>query len=128
MPELPGNLLRHPMLNAYSRYFAPAQPMALGTRTLNKRKQPDVYAGWPRDPNTELAAKTVAKPRAVFCPKTAAKPRPNTAPKNTTARPLTPGFAAVLKERSDEKSVRQQPLVKSSIHEVYCSAQISTLE
>ena len=70
MPELPGNLLRHPMLNAYSRYFAPAQPMALGTRTLNKRKQPDVYAGWPRDPNTELAAKTVAKPRAVFCPKT----------------------------------------------------------
>jgi hypothetical protein len=28
---------------------------------------PDVYAGLPRDPNTELVAKTVAKLPAVFC-------------------------------------------------------------
>ncbi len=83
--------------------------MAPGTRTPNARKLPDEYAGLPRDLNTERAAKTAARPPAVFCPKTAAKPRPNTAPKNTTARPLTPAFAAGL-ERSG-KPVRQHALV-----------------
>jgi hypothetical protein len=63
--------------------------MALGTRAPNERKLNDVYAGWPRDPNTELAAKTAAKPRAVFCPKTTAKLRPNTKPKNAGAWHLT---------------------------------------
>ena len=67
--RLPGTLLWHPNLNAYSRYVAPTQPMALGTRTLNKRKLHDVYAGWPRDPDTELAAKNAARPWAVFCQK-----------------------------------------------------------
>ena len=41
--------------------------MAPGTRTPNGRKLTNECAGLPRDPNTELAAKTVAKPRAVFC-------------------------------------------------------------
>jgi len=67
MPELPGNLLRHPMLNANSRYFAPALPMAPGTRTPNARKLADVCAGLPRDQNTKLPAKAVAGLRAVFC-------------------------------------------------------------
>ena len=90
MPELPGNLLRHPMLNAYSRYFAPAQPMALGTRTLNKRKQPDVYAGWPRDLNSRLAANTLARLKAVFClPATT-----ETAPKHQTQEHWSQAFNA----------------------------------
>jgi hypothetical protein len=41
--------------------------MALGNRALNERKLTDVYAGLPRNLNTELAAKTVAKLAAVFC-------------------------------------------------------------
>jgi hypothetical protein len=55
------------MLNANSRYFAPTQPMALGTRTPNEPKFTDVYAGLPRDLNTELATKITTRPAAVFC-------------------------------------------------------------
>ena len=40
--------------------------MALGTRAPNEPKQTDVYAELPRDLDTELTAKTVAKLRAVF--------------------------------------------------------------
>ena len=87
--RLPVVLYWHPMLNADSRYLAPARPMAPGTRTPNGRKLTNECAGLPRDLSTELPAKTIARPAAVFCPKTAAKPRPNTAPKNTGARHLT---------------------------------------
>jgi len=40
--------------------------MAPGTRTPNGRTLPDEIAGWPRDLNTRLAAKTVARLKAVF--------------------------------------------------------------
>ena len=40
--------------------------MALGNRALNERKLTDVYAGLPRNLNTELAAKTVARLKVVF--------------------------------------------------------------
>jgi len=55
--RLPGNLLWHPNLNAYSGYLAPAKPMAPGTRTPNSQNLPDVYAGLPHNLNTELPAK-----------------------------------------------------------------------
>ncbi len=75
--RLPGDLLWYPLQNADSRYLAPTRPMAPGTRTPNVRKLPDDCAGLPRDLNTRLAAKTVARPKAVFCllasPETAAK-------------------------------------------------------
>ena len=87
--RLPGTLLWHPNLNAYSRYVAPTQSMAPGTRTPNGRKLTNECAGLPRDLNTERAAKTAARPAAVFCPITTAKPRPNTKPKTAGARHLT---------------------------------------
>jgi len=40
--------------------------MAPGTRTPNRRTLPDKLAGWPRDRNTRLAAKTVARLKVVF--------------------------------------------------------------
>jgi hypothetical protein len=63
--------------------------MAPGTRTLNGPTLTDVYAGLPRNLNTELADKTAARPKAVFCPKTTAKLRPNTKPKSAGVRHLT---------------------------------------
>ena len=80
------------MLNAYSRYFAPARPMALGTRALNGRKLIDVYAGLPRDLNTRLPIKTFAKLRAVFCPKVTT----NTAPQHRTQERRSQAFNAEL--------------------------------
>ena len=56
--RLPGTLLWHPNLNAYSRYVAPTQPMALGTRTPYAQMMHGIYAGLPRNLNTELPAKT----------------------------------------------------------------------
>src|SRR5690554_1999976 len=94
--RLPGTLLRHPRLNAHSRYFAPAKPMALGTRTPNGRMMSGIYAGLPRNLNTELAAKTGARPAAVFCLETTAKLRPNTKPKSDEARHITPIFSGDL--------------------------------
>jgi hypothetical protein len=41
--------------------------MALGTRAPNERNLTDVYAGLPRNLNTELADKTAARSKAVFC-------------------------------------------------------------
>jgi hypothetical protein len=70
--------------------------MALGTRTPSEWTLNDVYAGLPRNLNTELADKTAAKPKAVFCPKTTAKLRPNTKPKSAGARHLTRSLAATL--------------------------------
>jgi hypothetical protein len=49
--------------------------MAPGTRTPNGQTLPDKLAGWPRDRNTRLAAKTVAKVRAVFSLRTATEAR-----------------------------------------------------
>ena len=83
-----------PKLNAHSRYFAPAKPMALGTRTPNGRMMSGIYAGLPRNLNTELAAKTGARPAAVFCLETTAKLRPNTKPKSDEARHITLSLAA----------------------------------
>jgi len=40
--------------------------MAPGTRIPNGRTLPDKLAGWPCDRNTRLAAKTVARLKAVF--------------------------------------------------------------
>src|SRR5690554_3619139 len=97
--RLPGTLLRHPRLNAHSRYFAPAKPMAPGTRTPNGRMMSGIYAGLPRNLNTELAAKTDARPAAVFCLETTAKLRPNTKPKSDEARHLTLSTAATLEWR-----------------------------
>ena len=48
-----------------------------------------IYAGLPRNLNTELAAKTDARPAAVFYLETTAKLRPNTKPKSDEARHLT---------------------------------------
>ena len=111
---LPGNLLWHPMPNAYSRYFAPARPMALGTRAPSARKLPDVYAGLPRDPNTRLAAKTATRLAAVFGPKTTAKLRPNTKPKSTRARHLT--LAAQAETRvAVEVQATQWPFVTAFV-------------
>src|SRR5690554_352275 len=84
--------------------------MAPGTRTPNGRMMSGIYAGLPRNLNTELAAKTGARPAAVFCLETTAKLRPNTKPKSDEARHITPAFAAGL-ERGG-KSVRQHALVK----------------
>ena len=56
--RLPGTLLWHPNLNAYSRYVAPTQSMALGTRTPYAQMMHGIYAGLPRNLNTELPAKT----------------------------------------------------------------------
>src|SRR5690554_112293 len=64
--------------------------MAPGTRTPNGRMMSGIYAGLPRNLNTELAAKTDARPAAVFCLETTAKLRPNTKPKSDEARHLTP--------------------------------------
>ena len=72
---LPVVLNWHPRLNARSRYFAPARPMAPGTRTPNGRTLLDNLAGWPRDRNTRLAAKTVARVRTVFSLQTATEAR-----------------------------------------------------
>ena len=88
--RLPGNLLWHPNLNAYSRYLAPTRLMAPGTRKPNWRKLPYIYAGLPRNLNTELPSKTHDRLAAVFCPKPTAKPRSNTQPKSDGARHITP--------------------------------------
>ena len=78
------------MLNAHSRYLAPARPIAPGTRTPNWRKLPYIYSGLPRNLNTELPGKTDDQLAAVFCPKPTAKLRSNTKPKSDEARHLTP--------------------------------------
>jgi len=49
--------------------------MAPGTRTPNGRKLHDEYAGLPSDLNTRLAAKTVARLKAVFSLRTATEAR-----------------------------------------------------
>ena len=80
------------MPNAYSRYFAPAKPMAPGTRTPNERALNDVYAGLPRDLDTEFNYNTVAKLAAVFRPKITTK----TAPKHRTQKRRSKAFNAEL--------------------------------
>jgi len=49
--------------------------MAPRTRTPNRRKLHDEYAGLPSDLNTRLAAKTVARLKAVFRLRTATEAR-----------------------------------------------------
>ena len=74
--------------------------MALGTRTPNGRMMSGIYAGLPRNLNTELAAKTGARPAAVFCLETTAKLRPNTKPKSDEARHITLLFSGALTRAS----------------------------
>jgi len=64
--------------------------MAPGTRTLHGQTMQEIYAGLPRNLNTELAAKTGARPAAVFCLETTAKLRPNTNLKSDEAKHITP--------------------------------------
>ncbi len=86
--RLPGTLLWHPNLNAYSRYVAPTQPMALGTRTPYAQMMHGIYAGLPRNLNSRLAANTLARLKAVFClPATT-----QTAPKHQTKKHRSKAF------------------------------------
>ena len=78
--------------------------MALGTRALNERELTNVYAGLPRDRNTELATKTVTELRAVFCPQASTE----TAPKHETQERRSQAFNASNKRRP-EKGVRWRP-------------------
>jgi hypothetical protein len=66
--------------------------MALGTRALNERELTNVYAGLPRDRNTELATKTVTELRAVFCPQASTE----TAPKHETQERRSQAFNASI--------------------------------
>jgi len=88
--RLPVVLYWHSRPNAHSRYFAPARPMAPGTRTPNGRTVPDKLAGWPRDLNTRLAAKTVARMGAVFSLQATTK----TSPKHQTNEHRSKAFNA----------------------------------
>jgi hypothetical protein len=92
------------MQNAHSRYFAPAKPMALGTRTPNERNLTDVYAGLPRDLGTELTANTVAKLRAIF----GLQATTETAPKHQNQERRSQAFNASNKRRPD-RDVRWRP-------------------
>src|SRR5690554_3816938 len=80
--------------------------MAPGTRTPNGRMMSGIYAGLPRNLNTELAAKTDARPAAVFCLETTAKLRPNTKPKSDEARHLTPAVTGAGAQRREPKAPR----------------------
>jgi hypothetical protein len=66
--------------------------MAPGTRTPNGRTVPDKLAGWPRDLNTRLAAKTVARMGAVFSLQATTK----TSPKHQTNEHRSKAFNAAL--------------------------------
>jgi len=82
--------------------------MALGTRTPNGRMMSGIYAGLPRNLNTELAAKTGARPAAVFCLETTAKLRPNTKPKSDEARHITPAHNGAL-EMEAQPQCKERP-------------------
>jgi len=77
--------------------------MAPGTRTPNGRTLPDKLAGWPRDRNTGLATKTVARLKAVFSLRPATEAR---AKRQTNEQPLTLKVTGAGAQRREPKAVR----------------------